>query len=71
MIVNRFPKFAGIAGMALLVIGLPVLAEELRGTVKSFDAANSRMVVSTSSWPGVRCSSISTGSQQQGDQPAR
>jgi uncharacterized protein len=45
MIVIRFPKIALMAGMALLVIGLPVLADELRGTVKSVDANNSRMVV--------------------------
>jgi uncharacterized protein len=45
MILNRFPKVALMAGMALLVIGLPVLADELRGTVKSVDANNSRMVV--------------------------
>ena len=45
MILIRFPKVALMAGMALLVIGLPVLADELRGTVKSVDANNSRMVV--------------------------
>ncbi len=45
MIVIRFPKVALMAGMALLVIGLPVLADELRGTVKSIDGDNSRMVV--------------------------
>src|SRR5271157_6009209 len=45
MIAIRFPKVALMAGMALLVIGLPVLADELRGTVKSVDANNSRMVV--------------------------
>ena len=45
MILIRFPKIALMAGMALLVIGLPVLADELRGTVKSVDANNSRMVV--------------------------
>ena len=45
MIAIRFPKVALVAGMALLVIGLPVLADELRGTVKSVDANNSRMVV--------------------------
>jgi hypothetical protein len=31
--------------MAVLVIGVPVLSEELRGTVKSVDRANSRMTV--------------------------
>lgn len=45
MILIRFPKVALMGGMALLVIGLPVLADELRGTVKSVDANNSRMVV--------------------------
>ena len=45
MILIRFPKVALMAGMALLVIGLPVLADELRGTVKSVNANNSRMVV--------------------------
>ena len=45
MILIRFPKVALMAGMALLVIGLPVLADELRGTVKSVDGENSRMVV--------------------------
>ena len=41
----RFPRTVLMAGMGLLVIGLPVLAEELRGTVKSVDRVNSRMVV--------------------------
>ncbi len=41
----RFPRTALLAGMGLLVIGLPVLAQELRGTVKSVDRDNSRMVV--------------------------
>jgi len=45
MILIRFPKVALMAGTALLVIGLPVLADELRGTVKSVDANNSRMIV--------------------------
>ncbi len=45
MYVIRFPKIALMAGMALLVIGLPVLAEELRGTVKSVDVDTSRMIV--------------------------
>ncbi len=45
MILTRFPKVALMAGMALLMIGLPILADELRGTVKSVDANNSRMVV--------------------------
>ena len=41
----RFPRISLMAGMGLLVIGLPVLAQELRGTVKSVDRDNSRMVV--------------------------
>lgn len=41
----RVPRFALVAGMALLVIGLPVLAEELRGTVKSVDGEKQRMIV--------------------------
>lgn len=45
MSVIRFPKMAIMAGMSLLVIALPVLADELRGTVKAVDRVNSRMVV--------------------------
>jgi hypothetical protein len=45
MSVIRFPKMALMAGMSLMVIALPVLADELQGTVKSVDRVNSRMVV--------------------------
>src|SRR5271157_5517053 len=45
MSMTRFPKLALMTGVSLLVIGLPVLADELRGTVKSVDRVNSRMVV--------------------------
>ena len=41
----RFSKMVFMGGVALIVISLPVLADELRGTVKSIDRANSRMVV--------------------------
>ena len=41
----RFPRISLMAGIGLLVIGIPVLAQELRGTVKSVDRDNSRMVV--------------------------
>jgi len=41
----RCPRISLMAGMSLLVIGLPVLAQELRGTVKSVDRDNSRMFV--------------------------
>ena len=41
----RFSRVAFTGSVALLVVGLPVLADELRGTVKSIDRAHSRMVV--------------------------
>src|SRR5262245_12523717 len=42
----RFPKLSLTVGVALLVVGLPVLAaDELKGTVKSVDRVNSRMVI--------------------------
>jgi hypothetical protein len=40
-----FPKMLLAVGIAALLISLPVLADELRGTVKSVDKANSRMIV--------------------------
>ncbi len=38
-------RVALMAGMALSVVCVPVLADELRGTVKSIDAGNGQMVV--------------------------
>src|SRR5262249_45818625 len=45
MRVNRLHGMALAACLASLALALPVLAEELRGTVKSVDDVNSRIVV--------------------------
>ena len=45
MRLNRVHGIALTACLASLALALPVLAEELRGTVKSVDRVNSRMVV--------------------------
>ena len=45
MRLDRVHGIALTACLASLVLALPVLAEELRGTVKSVDRDNSRMVV--------------------------
>jgi hypothetical protein len=52
MIVIRFPKVALMAGMALLVIGLPVLADELR-VPSSRSTPTTHGWSSTTSWPSA------------------
>ncbi|APW59883.1 hypothetical protein BSF38_01342 [Paludisphaera borealis] len=39
------PKILATTLVALTIVGLPALADDLRGTVKSVDAANSRIIV--------------------------